>query len=71
MINHQSDKPEKFEPQDSRRKDIKHPENDDEAVVKPEDLDYEQQEGDFGNVADYKEKREQPVLPVKDAPKDV
>ncbi|HEX8377769.1 MAG TPA: hypothetical protein VF602_08110 [Pedobacter sp.] len=71
MINNQSDKPENFEPKDSKRKDIKHPENDEEAVVKPEDLTYTKEEEDFGDVAKYKEQREQPVLPVKDAPKDV
>jgi hypothetical protein len=71
MINNQNDKPEKFEPKDSKRKDIKHPENDDEAVVKPADLEYDKEEEDFGNVAKYKEQREQPVLPIKDPPKDV
>jgi hypothetical protein len=71
MINNQSDKPEKFEPKDSKRKDIKHPQDDEEAVVKPEDLTYTKEEEDFGDVAKYKEQREQPVLPVKDPPKDV
>ena len=71
MVNNQSDKPEKFEPKDSKRKDIKHPQDDDEAVVKPEDLEYNKEEEDFGNIAKYKEQREQPVLPVKDPPKDV
>lgn len=71
MINNQSDKPEKLEPKDSKRKNIKHPQHDDEAVIKPKDRVYDKQETDFGNVAKYKEEREQPVLPVKDAPKDV
>ena len=71
MINNQSDKPEKFEPKDSKRKDIKHPQDDEEAVVKPEDKEYNKKDDDFGNIAKYKENREQPVLPVKDAPKDV
>ena len=71
MINNQSDKKENFEPKDSKQKNVKHPQNDEEAVVKPEDKTYTKEEGDFGNIAEYKEKREQPVLPVKDAPKDV
>ena len=71
MINNQSDKPEEFEPKDSKRKNIKHPQDDEEAVVKPEDRRYTKEEDDFGDVAKYKEEREQPVLPVKDEPKDV
>ena len=70
MINNQSDKPEKFEPKDSKRKKFKHPQDDEEAVVKPEDRKYKKEEEDFGDIAKYKEQREQPVLPVKDAPKD-
>lgn len=70
MINNQSEKPEKFEPKDSKQKDIKHPQDDSEAVVKPEDLAYKKEEEDFGNVAKYKEEGEQPVLPVRDAPKE-
>ncbi len=70
MINNQSDRPEKFEPKDSKRKDIKHPENDEEAVVKPEDQTYTKEDDDFGDIATYKEQREQPVLPVKEAPKE-
>ena len=71
MINNKSDKSEEFEPKDSKRKDIKHPQDDNEAVVKPEDLKYKKEDDDFGDIAKYKEQREQPVLPVKNAPKDV
>ncbi|WP_207422919.1 hypothetical protein [Desertivirga brevis] len=72
MINNQSDKPEKFEPKDSVRKDLKHPQDDEEAVLKPEDLDYNKEEASFQPPpAESKEKSEQPVLPVKDAPKDI
>lgn len=70
MINNQSDKPEKLEPKDSRRKKIKHPQDDDEAVVKPEDKTYSKEDVDFGNIARYKEQIEQPVLPIKEAPKE-
>ena len=70
MINNQSDKPEKFEPKDSKRKNIKHPQDDEEAVVKPEDRQYKKEDEDFGDIAKYKEQGEQPVLPVKDAPKE-
>jgi hypothetical protein len=70
MINNQSDKPEKFEPKDSKRKNIKHPQDDEEAVIKPEDRKYKKEESDFGDVAKYKEEREQPVLPIKEAPKE-
>ncbi|MEJ6979835.1 hypothetical protein WG906_05200 [Pedobacter sp. P351] len=68
MTNNQSDKAEKFEPKDSKQKGIKHPQDDNEAVVKPEDKTYKKEEGDFGNISKYKEERDQPVLPVKDAP---
>jgi hypothetical protein len=71
MINNQSDKPEKLEPTDSERKPVKQPDNNSEAVVKPEDQEYNEEESDFGDVAKYKENREQPVLPIKDPPKDV
>ena len=70
-INNQSDKPEKFEPQDSERKDIKHPQDDSEAVLKPEDLDYTEEEANFRSPAKTKEESEQPVNPVKTPPKDV
>lgn len=71
MINNQNDKPEKLEPKDSKRKSIEHPQDDNEAVVKSKDLTYTKEEEDFGDIAKYKEQREQPVLPVKEAPKDV
>ncbi|WP_207532581.1 hypothetical protein [Desertivirga arenae] len=72
MINNQSDKPEKFEPKDSVRKEIKHPQDDEEAVLKPEDLDYNKEEANFQPPpAESKETSEQPVQPVKDAPKDI
>lgn len=70
MKNNQSDKPEKFEPKDSKRKKIKHPQDDNESVVKPEDQTYSKEEADFGNIAQYKEQMEQPVLPIKNAPKE-
>ena len=70
MINNQSDKHENFEPKDSKRKNIKHPQDDEDAVVKPEDRKYKKEQSDFGDVAKYKEEREQPVLPIKDAPKE-
>jgi hypothetical protein len=71
MINNQSDKPEKLEPKDSERKDIKHPTEDSEAVLKPEDQEYHKDEADFQPPpAESKEKSEQPVHPIKDAPKD-
>ena len=71
MINNKSDKPEKFEPQDSKQKEIKHPKDDNEAVVKPEDENYNEEDADFKNVAKKKENSEQPVNPIKNAPKDV
>ena len=70
-INNQSDKPEKLEPQDSERKHIRHPEDDEEAVLKPEDLEYKEEEANFGSIAKRKEESEQPVTPVKNPPKDV
>ncbi|MDF3076843.1 MAG: hypothetical protein K0S09_732 [Sphingobacteriaceae bacterium] len=63
MINNQSDKPEKFEPKDSKRKDIKHPQDDEEAVVKPEDKEYHKDNANYGNIAAKKAKSEQPVNP--------
>lgn len=69
-MNNQSKKAEKLEPQDSERKPVKHPENDNEAVVHPEDLEYHQEEADFGDVAKRKEQGEQPVDPVKEPPKE-
>jgi hypothetical protein len=63
MINNQSDKPEKLEPQDSKEKEIKHPKDDNEAVVKPEDKTYTAENANFKNVAKKKEQSEQPVKP--------
>lgn len=60
MINNQSDKPEKFEPKDSKEKEIKHPKDDNEAVVKNEDKTYSADNANYGNVAAKKEKSEQP-----------
>ena len=68
MTKNQSDKPEKFEPKDSERKDIKHPQDDEEAVIKPEDKDYNEENADFGNVSERRKNSEQPVHPVKKAP---
>ncbi|MDB5014727.1 MAG: hypothetical protein JWQ25_2929, partial [Daejeonella sp.] len=50
-MNNQSDKPEKSRPQDSERKDIKHHQDDDEAVIKSEDQQYNAKDADFKNVA--------------------
>ncbi|MGV3704221.1 MAG: hypothetical protein ACO1NU_02485 [Arcticibacter sp.] len=71
MTNNQSDNPERLEPQDSERKDIKPGKDDEKAVVKPEDLDYEAEDAHFKNPAKTKETSEQPVNPVKTPPKDV
>lgn len=72
MINNQNNNPEKLEPKDSERKDIKHPENDEQAVVKSDDQKYTEDEPDFQPPpAESKEKSEQPVHPIKDAPKDI
>lgn len=71
MINNQSDKTEKFEPKDSERKDIKHPQDDEEAVVKPEDREYNEQDENFGDIAERKAQNEQPITPNKETPKDV
>lgn len=65
MMNNQSDKPEKLEPQDSKEKQIKHPKDDNEAVVKPKDETYKGEDANFKNVAKKKEQSEQPVNSVK------
>lgn len=70
-MNNKSDKPEHLVPQDSKEKDIKHPQDDQEAVVKRRDRTYKEEDADFGNIAERKEKREQPVNPVAPPPKDV
>jgi len=69
-MNNQSGNHEKLRPQDSERKDIKHLKNDEEAVVKPEDQEYHKDEAAFKNIAKNKENGEQPVNPIKKAPKD-
>jgi len=71
MINNKSDKPEKFIPQDSEQKNIRHPQDDEEAVLKPKDKKYKSKNADFKNPAETKEQSEQPVTPIKKAPKDV
>lgn len=71
MINNQSNEPEDLEPKDSERKHIKHPENDEEAVLKPGDKKYKKKDPDFKSPAKTKEESEQPVHPIKKAPKDV
>lgn len=70
-INNQSDKPEKLVPQDSEQKHIHHPEDDEDALLKPEDRDYTEEEANFRDPAKTKEESEQPVTPLKDPPKDV
>ena len=69
-MNNQSKKPEKLRPQDSERKDIKHPKDDNKTVVKSEDKEYNEDEAEFKNVAKSRENSEQPVNPIKQAPKD-
>jgi len=71
MTNNQSEKPEKLKPQDSERKEIKHPQDDTEAVVKPDDLDYEKEDADFGSIEKRKAENEQPINSVSEAPKKV
>ena len=63
MINNQSKKPENRIPQDSEQKDIKHPQNDDEAVKKAKDKTYRGKEPHFKNPAKQREQSEQPVHP--------
>ncbi|MEO8795297.1 MAG: hypothetical protein ABI390_07495 [Daejeonella sp.] len=67
-MNNKSDKPEKLEPQDSEQKNIKHPQDDTEAVVKTEDKVYKKEEADFKEPAKKRENSEQPVHPDKNAP---
>ena len=42
----------------------------DKAVKQPEDEDYHQEEADFKDPAKTKEQGEQPVHPIKQAPKE-
>jgi hypothetical protein len=69
IMNKQSKKTEKFEPQDSDQKNIKHPGNDQEAVLKPEDKIYKKENADFADPARRREQNEQPVHPIKKAPR--
>jgi hypothetical protein len=69
-MNNQSKKPEKLEPQDSDQKNIKHPKNDDKAVVKPEDKVYNKQNATFIDPAKNREQIEQPVHPVTKVPEE-
>lgn len=68
-MNNQNDKPEKLKPQDSERKDIKHPENDSEVVRRSEEKKYVKEDADFENISKSKENSEQPVDPIKQEPK--
>jgi|GEM_PF-677451 len=68
-INNQSDKSEKFEPKDSERKDIKHPQDDEEAVIQPENQTYVKEEADFYDPQKRKVEREQPITSVDEKPK--
>lgn len=63
-------KTENLEPKDSEQKKIRHPEDDQEAVVKPQDKQYRKKEANFKNPAKSRERSEQPVHPIKKAPKD-
>ena len=69
-MNNQSKKPERLEPQDSEQKDIKHPKDDKNAVVKPEDKVYNKQNATFIDPAKKREQIEQPVHPVTKAPEE-
>ena len=69
-MDNKSKKTENLEPKDSKQKNIKHPQDDNEAVVKPADETYTKQEADFGNIARKKELNEQPVSPNKKEPKE-
>ena len=66
----ESKKTEELTPKDSERKEIRHPEDDSEAVVKPEDQVYEKEEADFKDIAKKKEKQEQPVHPIVNPPRE-
>lgn len=69
-MNDKSKNPEKLEPQDSKKKEIKHPQNDNEAVVKPADRSYTKEDVDFGNTAQKRENSEQPANPIRKEPKE-
>ena len=69
-MNNQSNKPEKLEPKDSEQKNLKHPKKDKNAIIKPEDKIYRHEEANFVNPAGRRENEEQPVNPIKIAPKE-
>lgn len=69
-MNNQSKKPEQLKPQDSKQKNIKTPNNDNEAVVKPEDQNYTKDNAELPDPAKRRETDEQPVTPVKTPPND-
>ncbi|MEJ7778810.1 MAG: hypothetical protein WKF68_04395 [Daejeonella sp.] len=64
-MNNKSKKSENLEPQDSKQKEIRHPQNDDEAVIKLSDKSYRHEQADFGDTAKKRENSEQPVNPIK------
>jgi len=68
MRTSKNSKTEDLEPKDSEQKKIR-PEDGQEAVVKPEDKQYRKKEANFKNPAKSRERSEQPVLPIKKAPK--
>jgi len=68
-INNQSSKSEKFEPKDSERKNIKHPQDDEEAVIGPENQPYTKEEAQFRDPQKRKVEREQPINSVDEKPK--
>ncbi|SKB89747.1 hypothetical protein [Daejeonella lutea] len=69
-MNNESEKPENFLPQDSKRKNVKNPKDDNEAVVKAKDKIYTKDEAEFDNPSKRRETDEQPVNSVKIPAKD-
>ena len=69
-MNNQSEKPEKLEPQDSEQKKVKHPKDDNEAVVKNRDKVYTKEEALLADPSTRRETDEQPVTPIKNPPKE-
>lgn len=69
-MNNESEKPEKLRPQDSKQKGVKNPQDDHEAVVKPQDKIYTKEDPEFVSPAKRRENEEQPVHPVNTPPKD-
>ncbi len=68
-MSNQNSKKENLEPQDSEEKDIKYPQDDNEAVVKDKDKKYTRESANLKDPAKQRETSEQPVHPVKKAPK--